>query len=338
MAKYKVGVLCPSEIAFRRFVPSVKEQDTFEYVGVAVANKEEWKETVEDESKIDGIIESEIKKAQNFADNYGGKIFSGYSELINSDEIDCVYLPLPPALHYRWGRQVLLGGRHLLMEKPFTDSLKKTEELVSIARKNNLALHENYMFIYHSQLEYIDKLLDSGEIGSLRNIRASFTFPMRQANDFRYNKALGGGALLDCAGYPIRLVTHLLKKDASLEYSRLNYIENYDVDFYGTAVMAADGVCAEITFGMDNSYKCELEIQGSKGLIYTGRIFTAPAGFKPTVTVNIGGEEKTVELSADNSFLKSIGRFAASIEDTEKREEMFEDIINQAQIIEQIKG
>ena len=53
------------------------------------------------------------------------------------------------------------------------------------------------MFIYHSQLDEIDNMISSGEIGDIRLYRISFGFPMRAANDFRYNKALGGGALID---------------------------------------------------------------------------------------------------------------------------------------------
>ena len=38
----KIGIICPSEIAFRRFMPAIKKATEFEYVGVAYATKEEW--------------------------------------------------------------------------------------------------------------------------------------------------------------------------------------------------------------------------------------------------------------------------------------------------------
>lgn len=41
-------------------------------------------------------------------------------------------------------------------------------------------------------------------------MKASFGFPLRAANDFRYNKALGGGALLDAAGYVTKLARLML--------------------------------------------------------------------------------------------------------------------------------
>ena len=113
----KIGIICPSEIALRRFLPSLKLCDKFEFAGVAVADNSEWNGTLTEEMR-----NNEIKKAENF----GGKIYSSYSEMINSNEIDAVYLPLPPALHYQWGKKVLEAGKHLFLEKPSTVSAETT--------------------------------------------------------------------------------------------------------------------------------------------------------------------------------------------------------------------
>ncbi len=336
MSKIKIAVLCPSEIAFRRFLPSLFKCDEFEYMGLAVANEEEWAETVEDKTKISGIIESEMVKAQNFVDSYGGKIYTSYSQLIADDNVDAVYLPLPPALHYKWGKKVIESKKHLLMEKPFTTELEKTTELLALAKENNVAVHENYMFIYHSQLEYIKNVINDGKLGDIRMIRAAFTFPMRSANDFRYVKALGGGALLDCGGYPVRLMTELMG-DVKVAASRLHYIDGYEVDFYGNATLYSDKLTAQIAFGMDNTYKCELEVQGSTGLLFADRIFTAPDDFSPKMMFKFGNETETVTLEPDCAFVKSIKRFYHSINDDVKRSEMMESITKQSQLIEQIK-
>ena len=90
----RIGIICPSEIAFRRFLPALKEAGSFEYAGVAIANKEEFV------GATDEILAKERAKAQTFVDNYGGKIYEGYRNLIESEDIDAVYLPLPPGLHY----------------------------------------------------------------------------------------------------------------------------------------------------------------------------------------------------------------------------------------------
>ena len=221
------------------------------------------------------------------------------------------------------------------MEKPFTTEYKKTKELIEIADKRNLSVHENYMFMYHGQLEYIKtRMLD---IGALRHIRTAFSFPMRAANDFRYVKSLGGGALLDCAGYPIKLISSMLGDDIRVDAARLQYIDGYEVDFFGSAVLSDKNLTAHISFGMDNSYKCELELQGSKGSIYTDRIFTAPDSYSPKIKISIDNNSEEIVLEPDNSFKKSIERFFNSVIDISCRKEICRGILKQAFIVDKIR-
>lgn len=332
MSKIRIGVLCPSEIAFRRFMPALKLLDGFEYIGLAAATQSEFTGVDSDE-----VMPSELEKAQNFVSEHGGKIFLGYQSLITSDEINAVYIPLPPALHFKWAKMALESGKHVLLEKPFTTSLKDTEELISIARAKNLALHENYMFVYHSQLDWIKNKIAEGAIGDVRLIRIDFGFPFRGANDFRYNKALGGGALLDCGGYTLKLASLFLGDSARVTASQLNGKDGFEVDIYGSATLANDeGLTTQVSFGMDNSYKCSLEVWGSSGTIYTNRILTAPAGYEPTVIIKTGNEENTFTLPADDTFRKSIEHFGRCIMNDSARAEHYGDILSQSDRVEQI--
>lgn len=331
MSKIKIGVICPSEIAFRRFMPALNDVDSFEFAGVAIASSEEWSGEY-----TDSIRDSEINKAQGFIDNYGGRIYYSYLSLIEDNTVDAIYLPLPPALHFEWGKKVLMKNKHLFLEKPSTTSLVDTSELIMLAKEKNLALHENYMFVYHSQLDEIRSIIDSGEIGDVRLYRIAFGFPRRAATDFRYNKDLGGGTLLDNGGYTVKLASLLLGETAQVVCSKLNYIDNFDVDIFGTATMINDdGVTAQLSFGMDNCYKCDLEVWGSKGNLFTNRIFTAPAGFTPKLIKRIGNEsEVIVDLPIDSTFEKSLLRFKECCWNNKTRLDEYSLIARQAKLID----
>lgn len=328
----RIGIICPSEIAFRRFLPALKEAGCFEYAGVAIASMEEFVGATDD------ILAKERAKAQTFVESYGGKIYEGYSTLIHSDEVDAIYLPLPPGLHYMWAKEALAAGKHILCEKPCTTALAKTEDLLKDADEKGLASHENYMFAFHDQLGAVNDIVRSGEIGDVRLYRISFGFPMRAQNDFRYNKALGGGALLDCGGYTIKYASMLLGHTAQIKYAQSNNIEGFKVDMYGSAALVNDeGVTAQVAFGMDHNYKCELEVWGSKGTIYTNRILTAPAGLIPEVIIRKGNEEEKRNLPADDAFKKSILHFFKCIENAKTRKANYETLLRQAQLVEQFK-
>ena len=335
MSKVRIGIICPSEIAFRRFMPAIQKLDCAEYIGVAHASVKEW---FGDNEPNEALLLSEKEKAENFRKEYGGKVFDSYESLLTSPEVDAIYLPLPPALHYRWAKEALRNGKHIFLEKPSTTSFADTSDLISVAKEKSLAVHENYMFAFHKQISEIQDIINSGKLGDVRLYRIAFGFPQRAKNDFRYNKALGGGALLDCGGYTVKLATMLLGETAKTVYSKLNYTDGFDVDIFGSAAMInSEGVTAQLSFGMDNSYKCELEVWGSKGFLRTGRILTAPDGFEPTAEITIGNETETVKLSADDTFGKSIEHFCRCVADSQTREENYKKILKQARLVDEIK-
>ena len=337
MKKVRIGVICPSEIAYRRFMPAIKGLKEAEYVGVASASGKEW---FGEEKVVDNaVIDREREKAQSFTNKYGGVIFKSYTELITSTDVDAIYIPLPPALHYKWAKLAIENGKHVLLEKPSTIFARDTKILVDMASKKKLALHENYMFVFHNQIDEINEIVRSGKIGDVRLYRIAFGFPKRAKNDFRYNKALGGGALLDCGGYTLKLATMLLGNTAQIVYSQLNYTDDFEVDIYGSAALVnSKGVTAQISFGMDNGYKCELEVWGSKGCLTTGRILTAPVGFKPTAKICVGNETETITLSEDDTFAKSILKFCRCVSDDNERINNYNILIKQAELVDKVKG
>ena len=338
----KIGIICPSEIAFRRFLPALqKANEEIQFAGIAIASPEEWFGDISkvSETAIQEQQEREHSKAQGFIDNYGGIIYDSYHAICETPEIDAIYTPLPPALHFKWAKLALENGKHVFVEKPSTTCLADTEELVRLADEKGLALHENYMFVFHDQLKALDKVVEDGVIGQVRLYRISFGFPMRAKNDFRYNKALGGGALLDAGGYCMKYASYLLGDTARLTTAQANHLDGFEVDMYGSATMVNDaGQTAQIAFGMDNDYKCEIEIWGSKGTITSNRILTAPAGFIPTYVIKKNQDFETHELPADDAFYKSILRFIDCVENGNIRKENYQLLLIQETLVERFKN
>ena len=333
MKNIRIGIICPSDIAFRRFLPSLTGEKDFTYVGVAVADKSEWNGDVADE-----VIAKEIKKAEKFAETYGGNVYTGYKALIKSNDIDAIYLPLPPALHYKWAKLALEEGKHVFVEKPSTVSYETSKLLTALAKEKKLALHENYMFQYHSQITEIKKMIENGEIGKVHSYHAKFGFPMRAQNDFRYNKALGGGALLDAGGYVIKLATKLLGENLTMLASTMKEYNDMNVDMYGSYMFKNEKEEVFVgEYGMDCEYQCSLSVWGSKGILSTDRIFTAPDNLKPIVQVLHDGVTNKIELQADSHFKKSIRKFYEAVNNEIIREKIYQDIEKQAELVERAR-
>ncbi len=333
----RIGIIGSSNIAERRMIPAILKESSFAYVGVAISTKEEMGFRGSDE-EFESVFKNKLEKANRFKDSFGGEIYNSYDSLLNDESVDALYIALPPELHYKWAQKAINKRKHIILEKPFTTERIYTEQLIQDARKNDVAVIENYGFIYHDQFSLIKQTISDGIIGDLRLIRATFCFPHRDNMDFRYNKELGGGALLDCGGYTIKAATSLLGLDLDVASSCGIVTEGHEVDIFGTATLTRkDGVCAQLHYGMDNYYRCELEVLGSKGLILAPRVFTAPDGFEAPVIIK-NGQEAEEKRVGDDQFRKIVTMFEKCINSKEIREKIMQEILVQSSLIEKVRS
>lgn len=313
-----IGILGCADIAFRRFLPELVKNK--EYKCIAIAE------------------EYDKKKLERFQQKFQIESRDKFDDIIKDPNIDAVYVPLPPALHYENAKLALENGKHVFVEKPSTTEYTKTVELVEIAKEKKLVLQENYMFQYHSQIKRILKIIDSEDLGELRLIRCNFSFPARNKGDFRYSQKMGGGALLDAAGYVTKLATILLGDSIRVETAALNYLPQYEVDLYGSVTFVNErGLTVQAAFGMDNYYQCNLEVMGSRGKLSTDRIFTAPADLKPVIVIEHANEKDMLKMECDSHFAHSIEEFAMATKSDIIRQCMYKDMLLQSKLIQEIR-
>lgn len=314
----RIGVLGGADIAFRRFVPAVLETEGAECVGIA-SNQEE--------------------RRKKFFDVYHIPVFDNYDELINNSAIDAIYIPLPPALHYKWAYKALKAGKHVYLEKPATTRYSDTVNLVRMAEESNLILQENYMFCYHSQLQTIQHIIATGKIGLPRLYKAAFGFPLRSETDFRYNSAMGGGALLDAGGYIIKLASYLLGDSIEVCAAESAIGPDYEVDMFGTMSFRNDkGTVFQGAYGMDCYYQCCLEVWGNKGRLYTNRIFTAPPEYSPLLKIETTEGSEEIILQPDDHFKEALKVFMAAESDSALKKSLRDKIILQSRLVEDVRS
>lgn len=330
----RIGVLGTANIAFRRMIPAIKKTAGIEYAGVAVAAPSEWTEAVGDE---EGFRAVKLEKAQSFAEAFGGKVYEGYEELLKDPSIDAVYIPLPPSHHEEWSRKAISYGKHILVEKPFTLSEKATRDIAGSAMEKGLAFCENYGFVIHPQFACMKKILDEGRIGEFRLMRSMFSFPFRDASDFRYKKEYGGGALLDCGGYVIRAAEALFGDGLTLKSAVLHDSDTYGVDIYGDATFETpDGKTAQLSFGMDNAYSCQIELFGSTGMVSSPRAFTAPGDFAVKLSLNDKGNSEMIEIEPFDQFAAVVERFIGLVENEDGRGAVRDELVRHAALVDEV--
>ena len=118
-------------------------------------------------------------KAQAYAAEHRLERSHGsYEALLEDPEVDGVYISLPNSLHHAWTMQALAAGKHVLCEKPYSRSPVEVEEAFDAADAAGLVLAEAFMYRHNPQTALARELVESGRIGRLRAIHATFSFPL----------------------------------------------------------------------------------------------------------------------------------------------------------------
>ncbi|GAA3402970.1 Gfo/Idh/MocA family protein [Paenibacillus hodogayensis] len=291
MRELNIGIIGFSSIAKKAIIPALKEIDYFNLKLIGTRNKK-----------------SELNT------DYPNVIFCSYDEVIASEEIDCVYVSLPVSLHFEWAKKVIESGKHLLLEKTFTDSLDKAKELIALAEDRKVICMEALMYIYHPLFKKVMELLDNKVIGEIRTIEASFGFPYLTFSDIRNSPDLGGGAILDALIYPLSLSLKVAKKDNIKMKSELFVkTDAFDVDTRGFLLLNIGGITAYISYGFGFYYRNEYFIWGTEGYIKVNRGFSRPSDLSNSIFVKTKNLEQEINVEPANHFIGMLDAFKNKI-------------------------
>ena len=201
--------------------------------------------------------------------------FGSYEEMLASEAIDAVYIPLPNALHKEWSIKAMQHGKHVLCEKPLASSAADVEEMIAASESNGVKLMEAFMYRFHPATARLVELLTGGAIGTPRVIRASFGFDLQDPSDIRLSAELAGGSLMDVGCYcvniarllagaqPVSAAARAVWSPSGVDQSLVGALE-----FSGGLLAAVD--CSFST-GVD--LQQSLTVSGSKGRLVMSQPF-----------------------------------------------------------------
>ena len=158
------------------------------------------------------------ESADTFAQRHGiPTAHSTYEKLVADPDVDVIYVSTPHPLHYANAKLVLDGGKHVLVEKPFTMDARQASELVEFATSKNLVILEAMWTRWLPDMVRVHEIIEAGTIGEVRTLIADHNqlLPDDPTNRWR-NPDLGGGALLDLGIYPVSFAWDLFGEPSSI--------------------------------------------------------------------------------------------------------------------------
>ena len=156
-------------------------------------------------SEVYAVASRDIDKAKAYATEYKAtRVYNNYEDMMNDDKVDIIYIATPHIFHHEQTMLCLQHKKAVLCEKPMSLSHQQTSEMIAAAVQNNVFLMEGLWTACMPFMEKIKALIDADIIGKPQYVSADFGFAAPKDIDGRlYNKALGGGSVLDIGVYPI---------------------------------------------------------------------------------------------------------------------------------------
>ncbi|MCR8630332.1 oxidoreductase [Paenibacillus radicis (ex Xue et al. 2023)] len=120
-------------------------------------------------------------------------------QLYEDDTIDLVVVTTPSTDHYRFVKDALLAGKHVIVEKPFTTNSAEADELIDLAKEQGKVLSVFHNRRWDGDFLTIRELLKQELIGSLTECEFHWDRynPIAATGRWRNSDALGAGVFYD---------------------------------------------------------------------------------------------------------------------------------------------
>ncbi len=170
-------------------------------------------------AKVHAVASREKSRAQAFAADFQAPFYySHYTDILDCPDLDAIYVATPHVGHFDNTIRCLEAGIPVLCEKPLAMNFRQVELLIDTARRKNTFLMEALWTRFLPSTRLMLELIRKGEIGELVGVKADFGFRSDLPPEDRiFNKALGGGALLDIGIYPVFLALLLFGKASEIK-------------------------------------------------------------------------------------------------------------------------
>jgi predicted dehydrogenase len=153
--------------------------------------------------EVTAIASRTEERARWCADQYGvASAVAGYDRLLRREDVDAVYISLPPSMHAEWTIAAAAAGKHVLCEKPLAVNAPEADEIYHACQQHRVRWLDATAWLHHARTEAFGNWLREGRLGRLGHLSAAVSFYQPfQSGDHRLDLALGGGCILDLGWY-----------------------------------------------------------------------------------------------------------------------------------------
>ena len=183
--------------------------------------------------ELAGVYDIHPDRTQHLADLLGVRAFGRLAQIFGT--IDAASICTPAHTHFEVARELLLKGVHLLVEKPITTRLEDADELLRLAREENLTLQAGHVERFNPAVQAIKSIVKNPKF-----IECDRIGPY----DSRITDV---GVILDLMIHDIDILLHIVgSKVKSVDTIAMNIMSPTE-DFANTRLTFENGTVSSLT-------------------------------------------------------------------------------------------
>ncbi len=161
-----------------------------------------------------GIVTGTPSKEKIWAEKYNipaGNIYNydNFDQIATNPDIDIIYVVLPNSMHKEFTIRAAKAKKHVICEKPMALNADECREMISACRENGVGLSVGYRMQYEPNTQEIMRLGQEKVFGQVLHISCGAGYRNTHFNHWKWEKEMGGGAMMDMGVYPLQAARYL---------------------------------------------------------------------------------------------------------------------------------
>ncbi|XP_066288263.1 trans-1,2-dihydrobenzene-1,2-diol dehydrogenase-like [Branchiostoma lanceolatum] len=222
----------------------------------------------DEEHQVVAVAARSLERAEQFAKTHNiPSAYGSYAELAAQEVIDVVYIGATHPQHAPVTTMMLRAGKPVLCEKPMCVNSREARQVISLAKEKNIFFMEAIWSRFFPVYEKVREILDSGELGEVKMVTASFGINFDGVPRFR-DRSLAGGSLIEIGIYPIQFTTMVFGGEEPQEITATGHLIDTGVDEAASIVLKySNNRMAVLTCSMSTTLAQEAYVYGTKASI-----------------------------------------------------------------------
>jgi predicted dehydrogenase len=289
------------------------------------------------EAELVAVASRDQSRARSYARDHGiAAAYGSYEELLDDDEIDCVYISVPNHAHAQVSADALRAGKHVLCEKPLAVSASEAAWMFEVAQASDRLLMEAFMYRHHEKTKRLIELARDGELGEITVARACFHFKASDpSTDIRFRPELAGGSLRDVGCYCTSMLMLVAGEEpVSVEGEGRLAASGVDEAFAGV-MRFPSGALGVFDCSMVSPLNVGVVVVGTKGRAEVQMPWYAHLEPNSIRLVTSDGSRE-IPVSRDNAYRLEIENFCAAVRGEVERTMSLEETLRNLKVMDRI--